>query len=330
LLESNKLRSDLDTLIGQLAPKALGFTDTWTQQFGLLNKAFNAGKLTLEEFQALTAKLLEQQPFEKERQKALDGYIKSLNDAIKLQQKMMDDATQALGNYADQNTLLERQTQLIGLGEIERAKALVVMDAQKDRQKLILAGDMDGLTLLDAEIVKRQNIVGQQIQMNREMEGWKTLWTDVANAGANFITDFVEHGSSAFKNLWSDFKKWALEAIAKIAAQQIVVSIAGNFGPCRARRRTRCSAATCSEAAGRAAAQHGGSGPVSNRSSARVSRHRHRSAARLPRRRARRHCEPRPRCRRRTRSRWAGCWAFLECDGTAHGGRAVARARCSA
>jgi hypothetical protein len=231
LIESNKLQSDLDTLIGQLAPKALGFTDTWTQQFGLLNKAFNAGKLTLEEFQALTAKLLEQQPFEKERQKALDGYIKSLNDAIKLQQKMMDDATQALGNYADQNTLLERQTQLIGLGEIERAKALVVMDAQKDRQKLILAGDMDGLTLLDAEIVKRQNIVGQQIQMNREMEGWKTLWTDVANAGANFITDFVEHGSSAFKNLWSDFKKWALEAIAKIAAQQIVVSIAGNFGP---------------------------------------------------------------------------------------------------
>jgi hypothetical protein len=230
-LQANfKLEDDLDALIGQIEPKAIGFTQEWTKQFGLLTAAHNADLITLERFQELTAALLEQQPFEKARQAAADAYVKSLEEAIKKQEKLQADAQVGLANYTQQNQLMERELQLIGLDEIARAKAIVAMDAEKERQKLINAGMEELLPALDKEVARRQEIVAQQILLNREMEGWKQIWSDVADRGASFIEDFVQHGSSAFKNLWNDFKTWALEAIAKIAAQQIVVSIAGNFG----------------------------------------------------------------------------------------------------
>lgn len=65
---------------------------------------------------------------------------------------------------------------------------------------------------------------------SRLVAGWQDLFRGAADAGSRFLTDFVQHGSSAFKNLWNDFKLWALEAIAKIAAQKIVVEIAGAIG----------------------------------------------------------------------------------------------------
>jgi hypothetical protein len=230
-LQANfKLEDDLDALIGQIEPKAIGFTQEWTKQFGLLTAAHNADLITLERFQELTAALLEQQPFEKARQAAADAYVKSLEEAIKKQEKLQADAQVGLANYTQQNQLMERELQLIGLDEVARAKAIVAMDAEKERQKLINAGMEELLPALDREVARRQEIVAQQILLNREMDGWKQLWSDVADRGASFITDFVQHGSSAFKNLWNDFKTWALEAIAKIAAQQIVLSIAPNFG----------------------------------------------------------------------------------------------------
>jgi hypothetical protein len=143
--------------------------------------------ITLERFQELTAALLEQQPFEKARQAAADAYVKSLEEAIKKQEKLQADAQVGLANYAQQNQLMERELQLIGLDEIARAKAIVAMDAEKERQKLINAGMEELLPALDKEVARRQDIVAQQILLNREMESWKQIWSDVARSLARIV-----------------------------------------------------------------------------------------------------------------------------------------------
>ncbi len=61
------------------------------------------------------------------------------------------------------------------------------------------------------------------------IDGSRNMLSSVADRGAQFISDFVQHGSSAFKSLWDDFKTWALDAFAKIAAQTVIVNLAGAF-----------------------------------------------------------------------------------------------------
>lgn len=62
------------------------------------------------------------------------------------------------------------------------------------------------------------------------LRSWQALLTDVTSAASDFIVDFVNNGSDAFKRLWQRFRDWALEALAEIAAKQIVVSIVGALG----------------------------------------------------------------------------------------------------
>lgn len=61
----------------------------------------------------------------------------------------------------------------------------------------------------------------------RAMEG---VFNDLLRIGEDFFYDLFTKGSNAFKNLWENFKRWALEAIAKIAAQQILISVGLSVG----------------------------------------------------------------------------------------------------
>lgn len=167
---------------------------------------------------------------QKEWRREIEAQIKLEQEAIKQAEGLQDAAAKALSTYTDQNNLLEKQGQLLYLSDVERAQAIVLLEAQAERQKLILAGDADGLDLLDQQIARRQQLVGLQIRQGNELADWRTVLQDVTNAGADFITDFVEHGTSAFHRLWDNFKRWALEALAQIAARQVVVSIVGALG----------------------------------------------------------------------------------------------------
>jgi uncharacterized protein YoxC len=60
-------------------------------------------------------------------------------------------------------------------------------------------------------------------------DAWAKTFEDITSAGASFIEDLVTNGSDAFENLWENFKRWALQAFAKIAAQEIVVNLVGSI-----------------------------------------------------------------------------------------------------
>lgn len=128
----------------------------------------------------------------------------------------------------------ERENEAIGLTK-DQVILLNVARIQNIRNMQAQAGaSQDVLDALDAEIEKTRElatVAAQGIAKQQWVQGWSDLFRSAADEGAKFIEDFAQHGSSAFKNLWNDFKTWALEAIAKIAAQQIVLSIVGSINP---------------------------------------------------------------------------------------------------
>lgn len=127
----------------------------------------------------------------------------------------------------------QREVDAIGLTK-DQIILLNVARIENIKQMQIQAGTATAEVLkgLDDEIEKTKQlaaVAAQGIAKQQWVQGWTDLFKSAADEGAKFIEDFAQHGSSAFKNLWNDFKTWALEAIAKIAAQQIILSITGNI-----------------------------------------------------------------------------------------------------
>lgn len=140
-----------------------------------------------------------------------EAVAKNAQNIDQLVQKIEDEAG-AL-NLTDQ----ERRRYLAGL-QLERDLAAGLFQTYDDYVAALARVNVAYDKLDRAEMIRDQSAA------------WKDLFNSIADRGSRFISDFVQHGSSAFKNLWQDFKTWALEAFAKIAAQQIIVSITGAVG----------------------------------------------------------------------------------------------------
>jgi hypothetical protein len=154
----------------------------------------------------------------------------ALQDAIKYQKQHSDELGKSVEAIEKEIAKVQECTDTIGLSKSAMIDYRIAQEKLKLGVMELSAEETKAIELRIEGLEKLKGKLDTQEARQREIEGWKSFWTDIANAGANFIVDFVAHGSSAFKNLWQDFKTWALEALAKVAAQQIVVSIAGNFG----------------------------------------------------------------------------------------------------
>ena len=220
----------LEALIAKIEGKDLGISGEFAAQFKLLTEGFNNGALSLERYQQLTEKLLNQQPWAKKEAEAMAALIKLEEEALKDLAKLQAEGTKALGVYTDQNDRLQVEIGLIGQSEEARARVLVLLDAQVDRQKLIAASDADGLDLLDQQIARRQDLAVAQIQMTKQTQELNSLFQTATDTLASGLLNVFEHGTAGFKDLWKNFVTWGLEAIAKIAAQKIVLQIATSVG----------------------------------------------------------------------------------------------------
>lgn len=166
-------------------------------------------------------------------------------DAAKDEQKALDDWNKAiiagLKSYTDfyaavQNGIQKSNDEVDALGM--SATALRDLNAvreidRKTQQELLKLG-ADGLEDTRAQVVALGEEAKAIVLANNakidSINAWRHVLDSATTGVSNFIVDFVEHGSAAFKNLWDNFKKWALQALAEIAAKQIVVSIVGALG----------------------------------------------------------------------------------------------------
>jgi hypothetical protein len=145
-----------------------------------------------------------------------NGFLES-NRSLDQQIERRAFENEAIGKTTDQVYLLR-------IARVEEMRANAVLAS---------AGD-DVLAFYDAQIVRLQALrglagVGEDLQ--KQTEGWRQLFTDVADIGTRFLDDFVHHTSSAFHNLWENFKTWALQAFAKIASQTVVLNLVSAVAP---------------------------------------------------------------------------------------------------
>lgn len=236
--EIQKLTDQFNALVSTLNGQDLGIDSSFAAKFALLTRAYNGEIkgviLSLEQYRELVQKLLDQQPFAKRQREELEKLIKVEEEYLAIQKKQSEEATASLGAYAEENDRRALEVHLIGQSNLVRERALIIADAELVKQKLIAAGDVKGLEILE-ELIKKRLELAEITDSKSAALAYQGAWLDaisnVATAGADFIVDFVQHGRSAFRNLWDSFRTWGLRVLAEIAARRVVVSLVGVASP---------------------------------------------------------------------------------------------------
>lgn len=156
---------------------------------------------------------------------------------IAAMEKNAEAATRGLGDFAEGNKALEREIALIGADDLARQNAIATKEYEIEKNKLLLASDVEGLQVLENLYQARLRLNGEMAQKSQAVgaarqyaQEWANVINDVTRGLSDFFTDLLSNGKSAFDHLWQSFKNFALRALADIAARQVVVSVLGAVG----------------------------------------------------------------------------------------------------
>ena len=181
------------------------------------------------------------------QQKAAEELVKIRERTSAIAQREIEALNQTTEGLAEQLEALQREGEEIGRTQAQLNALIIARQNNTIRikeEQLAVAQSISGneaqiaayeaqLRLLTeirdvTSLNQASTVFAQQAETARV--GWLQAIEDIADAGAGFLEDLIDNGSSAFENLWKNFQKWALAAFARIAAEKIVVSIVGSLG----------------------------------------------------------------------------------------------------
>lgn len=154
------------------------------------------------------------------------GYVEAQHSA----NSAIESSVKAINDQIDRQTIAN---DAIGLTASQTHLLIAAKLDEKAAYESLHNGVQSYIDDLHAQADAQRKLAGTLFtgeQLTKSLDAWKSTLQSAAAEGATFIENFVTHGASAFQTLWADFKAWALKAFAEIAAQQIIISIAGNFG----------------------------------------------------------------------------------------------------
>lgn len=213
---------ELEKLYNQLDNNAGGINDEFLTKLYMLQGVFEAGDMTLEQYRQRVEALIKSTKY------GADAIAK-LEEAAKANNRAFDDAFDSIerARIAVENSI--RGARLM-VEQMEFENSTLTMTNQEREiaiglRALELQGIQKGTEAYEIfaqrirEAVETKNGLQAQIQ----------IWRDIEIVATNAIENIIVRGMSGFKDLWENFKAWALRAIAQIAAQRIVVPIVGSM-----------------------------------------------------------------------------------------------------
>lgn len=231
----DEIKKLIDEFHRMEAADEAGLATNTVKQLGDLMKLLDSGKISRDDYDRWLGLILDKDPVLKAEQEKLNKALKDGEDAVN---KIKDAWTKELTALDDR---IQKQTDAntaFGLGK----SALIDLQIAHLGEKIAMEQASDGYTPYVAHLEEMRGklvqlrdavAIGEGLErQKRDLEAaakeWDKFIGDVSQSMSNFLQDMVTNGAGkAFKDLWDNFKRWALQALADIAARQIVVSITG-------------------------------------------------------------------------------------------------------
>ncbi len=211
---------ELEKLYNQLDNNASGINDEFLTKLYMLQGVYEAGDMSLEKYRERVEALIRSTKY------GADAIAK-MEEAARANNKAFDDAFESIerARMAVENSI--RSARMM-VEQMEFENSTLTMTNQEREiaiglRALELQGIQKGTEAYELFAQRIKAAVEQKEGLQSQIQ----LWKDIEAVATNSIETIIVRGMSGFRDLWENFKAWAIRAIAQIAAQRIVVPIVG-------------------------------------------------------------------------------------------------------
>lgn len=168
----------------------------------------------------------------KKKREEHEKEIKALQDLQAEQQHAVQAFTSNLGQYADENTILERQIELVGKDDVARQKLAETIAYESLKKQALLADDQAGLAILDEQFKKRIALIEQLARATEDFARVQQINSIFIDSFADSLTAIVT-GTKSVKDAFRDMERAIVAGISRIAARKLAEALFGgaNGGP---------------------------------------------------------------------------------------------------
>lgn len=190
------------------------------------------GKFTEPQRQALTARYqmidaVQRETAEwKRKREETEKEIQALQRLQEEQQKAVQAFTANLGQYADDNSTLERSIALVGQDDVARQKLAETIEYERLKKQALLADDQAGLAILEEQFQKRISLIEQLAAATERFNEVQKYNKIFADSFADAVSGIVD-GTKSIKEAFRDMERAIVQSITRIAAQKLADSIFG-------------------------------------------------------------------------------------------------------
>lgn len=203
----------------QKALAALTSSDEWKKFTGPQQAELSA---RLQAIDAIQRETLEWKKKNEEQEKS----IRLFQEQQAQQQQAVEAFTSNLGQYAEENGILERQIALVGQDDVARQKLAETIQYESLVKQALLADDQAGLAILDEQFKKRIALIDQLAAATERFAQVQQINSIFADAFADSIMSIVD-GTKSLKDAFKDMERSIVQSISRIAAQRLSEALFG-------------------------------------------------------------------------------------------------------
>jgi phage-related minor tail protein len=167
----------------------------------------------------------------KKAQEDFNKYISEFENAhhaanVQRNKEKLDQLEQQKKFANDLVESLEFETQLLGLGNEERERAVFLRDLEN---KGILEGTEAYEKIIKAREAYEQK--SKQVEhVEKEKKAYEDMWKSVDREAERIFIDIARNGEDAFKRIGKSIEDYLLRMLYEITVKQWIIQVAGSFG----------------------------------------------------------------------------------------------------
>lgn len=224
--EANRDLEEQAKLLAELSGLSGNFAKDWAR----LNALYARGAINVDQLTEAQAKLLAQQPFFKENQKAIDEQTKQLIERWKDEAKAVDDLFASRDKLFQQDIAAEKKADDLLKSIQFEADALTMTNAQREvaiALRQLEATELDKSKQKYKDLAVAITLAVEQREATRESI---EMWRSIDRTAHDVFVNIFEDGAGTFKRLGQTLKASLLDLLYQMTVKRWVISIGASIG----------------------------------------------------------------------------------------------------
>lgn len=224
---AKKFEEQLSKLLAKINGKESGVDSDFYSNMQLLRTAFDKGKISLEEFQAVAERYIKQQKFYQDEVKAAADAAEELRKAEEKARQEREKAIQSAEEMIDQ---IQFETKALQMSNVEREVAIKLRELERKGIKAGSAEYEEYARRIREAVVGKETVEASLEQQRKATKEWEKTWDQVGQSLTDALMRGFEAGDGFGKNFVKSLQNTLKTTVLKIAVQAVVSPVSSGIG----------------------------------------------------------------------------------------------------